>query len=96
MTKRMTNMVANRLLRLGAVSLSRAEYNALTEYIEIWIYIRLLGLVSMTWKKLMTAPSNSVPPSVLMVMGLKDFHRILSLTLVAMKREIPEPNPYPF
>lgn len=47
----------------------------------------------MTWKKLMTAPSNSVPPSVLMVMGLSDFHRIFSLTLVAMNREIPDPNP---
>lgn len=44
----------------------------------------------------MMAPSNSVPWSVLIVTGEKLFHRMVSQMLVAMKREIPDPNPYPF
>ena len=44
----------------------------------------------------MIAPSNSVPWSVLIVTGEKDFHKIDSQIFVAIKREIPEPRPYPF
>jgi len=44
----------------------------------------------------MIAPSNSVPCSVLIVIGEKDFHRIFSQMFVAMNKLIPEPNPYPF
>jgi hypothetical protein len=41
----------------------------------------------------MSAPSNSVPLPVLIVIGLKDFQMIVSLTLVAIKSEIPDPKP---
>ena len=44
----------------------------------------------------MIAPSNSVPLSLEIVMGENDFHRMFSLTFVAINREIPDPNPYPF
>jgi len=44
----------------------------------------------------MTAPSYSVPISVLAVMGEKAFQTIVSQILVAMKSEIPDPSPYPF
>jgi hypothetical protein len=37
--------------------------------------------------------SNSVPLPVLIVVGEKAFHIILSQILVAMKSEIPEPSP---
>jgi hypothetical protein len=56
----------------------------------------LSDLVTKEWKSAITAPSYSVPISVLVVMGEKAFHKIVSQTLVAMKREIPLPNPYPF
>ena len=42
------------------------------------------------------APSNSVPESVLMVIGERALQRMFSQMLVAMKREIPEPSPKPF
>lgn len=41
----------------------------------------------------MTAPSNSGPRPVLIVVGLKALQMMFSQMLVAMKREIPEPNP---
>lgn len=41
------------------------------------------------------APSYSTPASVVMDMGEKALQRMFSQMLVAMKREIPEPNPYP-
>jgi len=44
----------------------------------------------------MIAPSYSTPASVFKVIGEKDFHKIVSQTLVAMNKEIPDPNPYPF
>lgn len=44
----------------------------------------------------MTAPSNSVPWSVLIVIGEKLFQSMFSQMLVAMNKEIPEPKPYPF
>jgi len=44
----------------------------------------------------MIAPSNSVPWSVLMVIGEKDFQRMFSQMFVAIKSEIPDPSPYPF
>ena len=40
-------------------------------------------------------PSNSVPESVLMVIGENDLHKIFSQTLQAINKEIPEPIPYP-
>jgi len=86
MTNAITNTVANKLFKFGADSLRKAEYKALN----------LFDFVSRRWKKLMMAPSNSVPPSVFIVIGLSDFHKIVSLTFVAMKSEIPEPSPYPF
>ena len=44
----------------------------------------------------MTAPSNSGPRPVLMVVGENAFQIIDSQIFVAMNREIPLPNPYPF
>jgi hypothetical protein len=40
-------------------------------------------------------PSNSVPESVLIVIGENDLHKIFSQTLQAINKEIPEPIPYP-
>lgn len=40
-------------------------------------------------------PSNSVPPSDLIVTGEKHFHKIFSQILVAKNKEVPEPIPYP-
>lgn len=56
----------------------------------------LSDLVIKEWKRAITAPSYSVPNSVLVVIGEKAFQRIVSQTLVAIKSEIPLPNPYPF
>lgn len=42
----------------------------------------------------MIAPSNSVPPSDLIVTGEKHFQKISSHIPVAIKREIPDPIPY--
>ena len=42
-----------------------------------------------------TDPSNSVPDSVLMVIGENDLHKIFSQTLQAINKEIPDPIPYP-
>mmetsp|Transcript_8121 Transcript_8121/g.50263 ORF Transcript_8121/g.50263 Transcript_8121/m.50263 type:complete len:249 (+) Transcript_8121:5413-6159(+) len=44
----------------------------------------------------MMAPSNSIPRPVLIVVGLKAFQMMFSHMLVAMKRDMPEPRPYPF
>lgn len=44
----------------------------------------------------MIAPSYSSPVSVFKVSGDNDFHTIVSHTFTAIKREIPDPNPYPF
>ena len=41
-------------------------------------------------------PSNSVPYSDFKVIGLSVLHIIFSHMLTAMKRETPDPNPYPF
>jgi hypothetical protein len=43
----------------------------------------------------MIDPSNSVPCCVVIVIGENDFQIIFSQILVAMKREIPLPSPYP-
>lgn len=50
---------------------------------------------------LLTAPRprgrpGPSPRPVLTVVGLKAFHTMVSQMFVAMKREIPEPRPYPF
>lgn len=57
------------------------------------LMILLFDFVINKWKKLINAPSNSVPPSVLIVIGLKLFHNMFSLTLVAINNEIPDPKP---
>lgn len=44
----------------------------------------------------MKSEKKNIPLPVLTVAGLKDFQTIVSQMLVAMKREIPEPRPYPF
>ena len=56
----------------------------------------MFPLVIKKWKRAITAPSNSVPCSVLIVMGEKLFQRIFSQMFVAIKSEIPDPRPYPF
>ena len=43
-----------------------------------------------------TGESQREDLPVLIVAGLNDFHTIVSQMLVAMKREMPEPRPYPF
>jgi hypothetical protein len=48
------------------------------------------------WKKAMIAPSNSVSFPFVIVIGEKDFQRIVSAIFAAMKIEIPELSPYPF
>ena len=53
-------------------------------------------LVINKWKNAMIAPSNSFPASVLIEIGEKALQRIDSAVLQAIKREIPDPNPYPF
>jgi hypothetical protein len=40
-------------------------------------------------------PSNWVPEAVLIVVGEKDLQIIVSQIFVAIKREIPDPRPYP-
>jgi hypothetical protein len=52
-------------------------------------------LVSIRWKKEMTAPSNYVPPSVLIVIGDKAFQIMFSQMFVAINKLIPDPSPYP-
>jgi hypothetical protein len=77
------NIVATKLERLGDDVRKNAWYNA-----DI-----LFGLVSRKCIRAMSEPSNSVPYSLLMVIGLRLFHTISSHILAAMKREIPEPSP---
>lgn len=48
------------------------------------------------WTIPITDPSNSIPLSVLIVIGEKHFQIIVSQILVAINNEIPEPSPYPF
>jgi len=45
------------------------------------------------WNKATMAPSYSFPASVLVVIGEKAFHTMVSQILVAIKREIPDPIP---
>ena len=47
------------------------------------------------WITAITAPSNSVDPSDLIVIGLNDFQIMVSHTFVAINNEIPDPIPYP-
>jgi len=47
----------------------------------------------MKWKRAMIAPSNSAPYSVLIVIGEKLFHKMISQMFVAIKSEIPLPRP---
>lgn len=43
----------------------------------------------------MIEPSNSTPLELVIVIGLSDFHKMFSQTLVAINKDIPEPMPYP-
>lgn len=43
-----------------------------------------------------TAPSNSIPFSVLIVTGENALQQTDSQILVAMNKDIPDPIPYPF
>jgi hypothetical protein len=56
----------------------------------------LSDLVIKEWKRAIIAPSYSFPISVLTEMVEKAFQTMVSQILVAMKREIPDPSPYPF
>lgn len=85
MTMRKTKKVERRLLRLGAVCLQNAWQRAPI----------LLGLVSNRCTQAITLPSNSVPQSLLIVMGEKDYHTIPSHTFTAMNRDMPDPSPQP-
>jgi len=51
--------------------------------------------VKSLWIAATIHPSNSVLPEVLTVIGLNDFQMMLSQMFVAIKREVPLPNPYP-
>ena len=57
---------------------------------------RSLCLPDRTSAKLQYELLGSLPRPVLTVVGLKAFHTMVSQILVAMKREMPEPKPYPF
>ena len=83
MTTRTTMIVANKFERLGAFWRNSAWLKA---------YHKLF-FVMPKWKRAMMAPSNSAPCSVLIVMGEKLFHKMISQMFVAMKREMPLPRP---
>lgn len=61
--------------------------------IILYINLHVFDFVNKRWNKLIIAPSNYVPASVDNVIGENDFHNIFSLTLVAINKDIPEPNP---
>jgi len=75
--------VANKLLRLGAVVLNIISYNPFDKSLD----------VNSVWRTAITAPSNSVFPPVLIVIGLKAFHNIFSQILAQINSEIPDPIP---
>jgi len=50
-------------------------------------------LVNKEWKRAITDPSNSVPASVLKVMGENDLQKMFSQTLLAINKDIPWPMP---
>lgn len=54
---------------------------------------RFTGLLRRAWNRPTMEPSNSVPASVLRVMGEKQRQKIFSQMLLAIKREIPWPKP---
>ena len=77
------NTVAIRLFKFGA-------------FVRKITYVNPLSLsldVKNLWITAITAPSNSVDPADLIVIGLKAFQKIVSQTFVAMNKEIPEPKP---
>ena len=76
-------IVAIKFDRLAPVGLKKACSMALS----------LLGLTIKEWKSAMMAPSYSTPPSWLKVIGLNDFHKIVSLMFVAINNDMPEPIP---
>jgi len=49
--------------------------------------------VNKEWKRAITDPSNSVPASVLKVMGENDLQKMFSQTLLAINKDIPWPMP---
>lgn len=54
------------------------------------------GRTLVLFKKPFPQGTRPSPRPVLTVVGLKAFHTMVSQMFVAMKREIPEPRPYPF
>jgi hypothetical protein len=82
-TTRKTSNVANKLLRFGAFALKKEWYKAPA----------LFYLINKECNKATIDPSNSVPDSVLIVIGLNVFHKIFSQTLQAINKEIPDPIP---
>ena len=68
-------------------------FGAFCLHIAYYSADHLFYLVNKKWKSAIIAPSNSAPYSVLIVMGEKLFHRIISQMFVAMKSEIPLPSP---
>ena len=87
MTIKKTKTVANKLVKLGKLSLNMADCNADT--LSDWI--------NNPWNNAMTAPSYSIPNAVLWVIGENAFHMMFSQILMAMNSEVPElPIPYPF
>lgn len=64
--------------------------------VKAWIKaLHLLFLVKRKWTKQTNDPSNSIPYSEVKVTGLNKFQKINSDVLATIKREIPEPKPYP-
>jgi len=71
------------LFKLGALDLKNAWYKALVLFV----------LVNIECTKEIIDPSNSVPASVLIVIGENDLQKMFSQTFEAMKSEIPCPKP---
>lgn len=71
--------------KFGEDDLVKARYTAL----------HLEGFVMRKWIKQINDPSNSMPNSDARVIGENNDQNIISDVFATMKREIPEPRPYP-
>lgn len=85
MTIKKISNVPQKDIRLGDEVLVKARSRAL----------HLDGLVIKKWIRQIKDPSNSIPYSEASVIGENNDQTIFSDVLATMKREIPEPNPYP-
>ena len=56
----------------------------------------IVSLVNKKWIKAIKAPSNYTPNYEVIVTGLKANQNITSDVFATIKRDIPEPRPYPF